>query len=164
MISIRPMDAIDYEKVANIYQQGIDSKQCTFETEVPTWDSFDQGHLQHPRLVAVDEQGEVCGFIVLSLMSSRRCFRGVAEISIYLDRAYKGQGIGRTLMNEMITQSEEAGIWSLFSGIFPENKASIALHQRCGFREIGYREKMGESEDGTFRDVIFFERRSQIIG
>ena len=67
-------------------------------------------------------------------------------------------------MNEMITQSEEAGIWSLFSGIFPENKASIALHQRCGFREIGYREKMGESEDGTFRDVIFFERRSQIIG
>lgn len=164
MISVRPMYATDYEKVANIYQQGIDSKQCTFETEVPTWEIFDQGHLQHPRLVAIDEQGQVCGFIVLSSMSSRRCFRGVAEISIYLDGAYTRQGIGRTLMNEMIAQSEEAGIWSLFSGIFPENKASIALHQRCGFREIGYREKMGENEDGTFRDVVFFERRSPMIG
>ena len=97
-------------------------------------------------------------------MSARRCFRGVAEISIYLDRAYKGQGIGRTLMNEMITQSEEAGIWSLFSGIFPENKASIALHQRCGFREIGYREKWEKARMVLFEMLSFLSVEVRSLG
>lgn len=163
MVKIRSMQSSDYEAVARIYKQGIDSKQCTFETEVPTWEQFDQGHLTHPRLVALDTYDKVCGFIVLSAMSTRYCFRGVAEVSIYLDVKCVGQGIGTALLKEMIVQSEQVGIWSLFSGIFPENKASIALHHRCGFREIGYREKMGESEDGTFRDVVFFERRSHLI-
>ena len=164
MISIREMKASDYQAISKIYQQGIDSNLCTFETRVPSWDDFNRTHLPKPRLVAVDEHQQVCGFIILSPMSSRQCFRGVGEISIYLDYRYRGQGIGTQLMNEMIKKSELCGIWSLFSGIFPENKASLSLHKRCGFREIGYREKLGESKDGTFKDVIFMERRSSIIG
>ena len=164
MISIREMKASDYQAISKIYQQGIDSSLCTFETCVPSWEDFNRTHLEKPRLVAVNENHQVCGFIILSPMSSRQCFRGVGEISIYLDYQYRGQGIGTQLMNEMIKESEKCEIWSLFSGIFPENKASLSLHKRCGFREIGYREKLGESEDGTFKDVIFMERRSSIIG
>ena len=164
MISIREMKASDYQAVSRIYQQGIDSNLCTFETHVPSWEDFNRTHLEKPRLVAVNEKHQVCGFIILSPMSSRQFFRGVGEISIYLDYQNRGQGIGTLLMNEMIKESEECDIWSLFSGIFPENKASLSLHKRCGFRVIGYREKLGESEDGTFKDVIFMERRSSIIG
>lgn len=158
------MDAIDYEKVANIYQQGIDSKQCTFETEVPTWDSFDQGHLQHPRLVAVDEQGEVCGFIVLSLMSSRRCFRGVAEISIYLDGAYTGQGIGRTLMNEMITQSEEAGIWSLFLEFFQKIKQVLHFINDVVFEKLVIVRKWEKARMVLFEMLSFLSVEVRSLG
>ncbi|HAX73006.1 MAG TPA: N-acetyltransferase [Firmicutes bacterium] len=161
---IRKMELRDWECVAAIYKQGIDSKKATFEEEVPSFERFDQGHLNIGRLVAVNEKDIVLGWVSLSPFSNRSCFSGVAEISIYIDANSVGKGIGSLLMESVIKESERAGLWSLYSGIFPENVSSLKLHQKYGFRQIGYREKVGKSSDGTFKDVIYLERRSQIVG
>ena len=164
-IEVKKMQKEDYTQVGMIYQAGIESNQCTFETQVPTWSEWDQGHLKECRFVAVDVlEHEILGWVALSPMSSRWCFRGVAEVSIYLNPRVKGKGIGTLLLETAIESSESCGIWSLFSGIFPENITSIKLHEKCGFHKVGTRERLGESSDGSYRDVVFYERRSQLIG
>ncbi|MCU7196112.1 GNAT family N-acetyltransferase [Turicibacter sanguinis] len=163
-ITIHSMQPKHYERVGTIYKQGIDSHHCTFESDVPTWEGFDANHLPFCRFVVLNEREEVIGWTALSQTSSRSCFEGVAEVSIYLDQHVIGQGIGEQLLNYLITESEQNGIWSLISGIFPENVASLRLHQKCGFRYVGYREKMGKTREGVFRDVLFMERRSLKVG
>lgn len=163
-ITIHNMEVKHYQKVGAIYKQGIDSKQCTFETEVPTWEEFDRNHLPCCRFVVINESDEVIGWAALSQTSSRSCFKGVCEVSIYLDQQVARQGIGERLLNYLIEESERNGIWSLISGIFKENIASLKLHEKCGFRYVGYREKMGKTKEGTFRDVCFMERRSLNVG
>lgn len=161
---IEKLRAEHYSRVAEIYQQGIDSQNCTFETSPPTWKVFEDNHLPFCRLVVLDTDNEVMGWAALSPTSSRYCFRGVAEVSIYLDQQIRGQGIGEMLLNYLVIESEKNGIWSLISGIFPENIASIKLHEKCGFKQMAYRVKMGQSSNGTFRDVLFMEKRSLVIG
>lgn len=161
---ITKMKKEHYPSVGHIYQQGIDSNMCTFESLVPTWDVFDANHLNVGRLVVLDEDSQVIGWAALSPTSNRPCFRGVVEVSIYLDQRVTGQGIGEKLLKDLIIESEENGIWSLISGIFPENIGSIKLHKKCGFKQVGYREKMGQTEEGQFKDVLFMERRSEVVG
>ncbi len=164
-IIIRNMKKEDYQEVKKIYQTGINSHQCTFETRVPSWEEWDQAHLDICRFIAMcRDTHQIIGFAALTPMSSRWCFRGVAEVSIYLNETSKGQGIGTCLLMKLIRESEKHGIWSLYSGIFPENTASIKLHEKCGFRFVGVREKLGEDYKGTYRDVVFYERRSIIVG
>jgi arsenate reductase len=132
----------DYPQIATIYANGIATGEATFQTEAPDWESWDRAHLPHCRIAAVDNDG-LAGWAALSPVSSRCVYAGVAEVSVYIAENYRGRGIGKILMQELIRQSEEQGIWTLQSGIFPENKASIRLHEKSGFRIIGYREKVG---------------------
>lgn len=145
-----------------IYQQGIDTKQATFQEKAKSWEAWDSSTLPHCRLVAL-RAGQVAGWAALSPVSSRPVYAGVAEVSVYVGLAHRRQGVGKSLLTALITASEAAGIWTLQAGIFPENGASIKLHQQCGFREVGVREKLGQLA-GTWRDVLLLERRSQIIG
>ncbi|MEQ8928182.1 MAG: N-acetyltransferase family protein [Fulvivirga sp.] len=151
-----------YPDVAQIYQQGIDTGIATFETKVPTWVEWDKSHLPYGRLVAV-EDNTVLGWAALSPVSSRCVYGGVAEVSIYLAEQARGKGIGKKLLNALIATSEENGIWTLQAGVFPMNKASIALHEKCGFRMIGYKERIGQL-NGQWIDNILLERRSKIVG
>ncbi len=152
----------DWEAVRAIYLEGIATGNATFQTEAPTWEGWDGGHLATPRL-AVRREGTLLGWAALSPISSRAVYAGVAEISIYVAEHARGQGVGRALLNAMITAAEAAGIWTLQAGIFPENVASLALHQRGGFRMVGRRQRIGRYH-GTWRDVLLLERRSTIVG
>jgi L-amino acid N-acyltransferase YncA len=134
---------------------------ATFETEVPSWEEWDAGHLRHHRLVA-EILGEVVGFAALAQVSSRRCYAGVVENSVYVARDARGLGIGRALLETLIEGAEEAGIWTIQTSVFPENRASMALHERCGFRVVGTRERIAK-RDGVWRDTVFLERRSEVI-
>ncbi len=163
--NLRPMLASDYPAVAKIFQQGIDGGNATFELEPPFWDRWDQDHFRIGRWVAVeDSTSEVVGWAALSFVSNRNVFRGVAEISIYIHADFQTQGLGKLLMDKIIQDSEANGIWMLQSGVFPENKASLQLHKKMGFREVGYREKIGQMP-GTniWRDILILERRSRFI-
>ena len=151
-----------YPQVAEIYADGIATGQATFQTEAPDWKNWDKAHLSHSRIAAVDHD-EIAGWAALSPVSSRSVYAGVAEVSIYIAQNFRGKGVGKLLMQELIRQSEEHGIWTLQSGIFPENKASISLHEKCGFRIIGFREKVG-CMNGIWRDTIIMERRSRKVG
>ena len=162
-ITIAPMSAADSAAVLAIYEEGIATGQATFQTEVPRWEDFDAAHLPAPRLVARDASGAVIGWCVLSPVSRRPVYAGVAEESVYVASAARGRGVGHALLEAMCRASEEAGIWTLQTGIFPENTASIALHERCGFRVLGVRERIGR-HFGRWRDVVFMERRSQRVG
>ncbi len=153
----------DWPEVAAIYEAGIRSGNATFETAVPTWERWGDVHLHHPRLVGTVETGRVAGWAAISAVSSRTCYRGVAEVSVYVARDARGHGVGRALLERLIDASEEAGIWTLQAGIFPENDASVALHRRCGFRVVGLREKLGRGADGIWRDVLLLERRSAVV-
>jgi len=159
---IREMGPDDWPEVARIYREGIETGDATFETEVPSREEWDLGHLDDPRLVAVLE-GETVGWAALSPVSSRCVYAGVAEVSVYVGERARGRGIGRRLLAALVRASEEEGIWTLQAGIFPENEASIAIHERCGFRVVGVREKLGEME-GRWRDVVLMERRSPEVG
>jgi phosphinothricin acetyltransferase len=161
-IAVEPMRASDWPAVAGIYQQGIDTGDATFETHVPSWEAWDAGHLSAARLVARDE-GRVVGWAALSPVSDRCVYGGVAEVSVYVAGAARGRGIGRRLLEALALASEEAGIWTLQAGIFPENEASLAIHRSCGFRVVGRRERLGRLA-GEWRDVILLERRSRSIG
>ena len=134
---------------------------ATFETEVPSWDAWNAGHLWGHRLVA-ELLGEVVGWAALSPASTRRCYIGVAENSVYVARDARGLGIGRVLLDELIRGAEATGIWTIQTSIFPENRASLALHERCGFRVVGTRERVAK-RDGVWRDTVFLERRSEVI-
>ena len=152
----------DWSEVRAIYLEGIATGQATFETQPPSWEAWDVGHLPQPRLVA-RQGGHVIGWAALSRVSSRPVYAGVAEVSIYVSENSRGQGVGTALLAALIAASEQAGIWTLQAGIFPENRASLALHTRFGFREVGRRECLGKLH-GLWRDVMLLERRSNIVG
>ncbi len=152
----------DWPTVKAIYEAGIATGSATFETQAPEWNVWDKGHRQDCRLVARSD-GQVIGWSALSPVSGRCVYAGVVESSVYIAEASRGQGLGKALLHALITESEKAGIWTVQTGIFPENVASIALHKACGFREVGYRERIG-CMNGWWRDVVFLERRSQIVG
>jgi L-amino acid N-acyltransferase YncA len=160
-VRIRELGRPDWPDVARIYTEGIATRNATFETEVPSWEEWDRGHLAEHRFVAV-EGDEVVGWIALIPVSNRCCYAGVAEVSAYVDEAARGRGVGAALVEQLIPSTEAAGIWTLETGVFPENEASLALLKRSGFREIGVRERIGKL-DGVWRDVVFLERRSEVI-
>ena len=158
---LRPLEPEDWPAVSEIYWDGMRDGLATFETEVPTWEAWDGGHLEHHRLVA-EILGEVVGFAALATVSSRRCYAGVAENSVYVARSARGRGIGRALLETLIEGAEEVGIWTIQTSVFPENPASLALHERCGFRVVGVRERIAR-RDGVWRDTVLLERRSEVV-
>lgn len=158
-VRLRPMTADDADRVLEIYQAGLDSGNASFETVAPSWADFDAGRLAAHRLVAVDAAGTVVGWIAVSPTSTRTVYAGVVEHSVYVDPAAQGRGVARLLLDALIESTEAAGIWTIQSGVFPENTASLALHRRAGFRVIGTRERVGRHH-GRWRDVVLLERRS----
>jgi L-amino acid N-acyltransferase YncA len=161
-ISIRGMNQSDWPAVRAIYLEGIATGNATFEQTAPEWDKWTAAHLETCRLVACMEQ-IIAGWAALSPVSNRRVYAGVAEVSVYVARQAQNQRLGTTLLTALIEASERAGIWTLQAGIFPENVASVALHEHCGFRTVGTRERLG-SMDGRWRDVTLMERRSTATG
>ena len=159
---IDKMQGTDWEQVRSIYLEGIAAGHATFETSAPAWEKWDADHLRGHRLVA-RQDGAVIGWAALSPVSGRRAYAGVAEVSIYVAENGRGRGVGRALLTALVEGSEEGGIWTLQAGVFPENGASIKLHARCGFREVGRREKLGKMA-GVWRDVLLLERRSKAVG
>lgn len=161
-ISIRAMTPDDWPTVAAIYADGIITRRATFETTIPTWEYWDKSHTSDCRLVA-ERDGVVVGWAALSPVSSRAVYKGVADISIYVAPNVRSQGVGKILMDALISDSERHGFWTLQAGILSYNEASLAFHKSCGFREVGKREKIGML-DGVWRDVILMERRSRVVG
>jgi phosphinothricin acetyltransferase len=164
---IAPMDPRDWEQVRALYLEGIATGHATFESEVPRWEEWDRAHLPLCRLVARQDR-EIVGWAALSPVSARRVYAGVAEVSVYVGAAHRGQGVGHALLATLVEASERAGIWTLQAGVFPENNASLELHQKHGFRRVGRREKLGRMAygplAGKWRDVILLERRSTAVG
>ncbi|MGI4985286.1 MAG: GNAT family N-acetyltransferase [Janthinobacterium lividum] len=156
------MSEDDWPDVRRIYAEGIATGIATFQTEVPEYDIWDRGHLTACRLVA-ETDDRILGWVALGAYSSRPAYRGVAEISIYIASDARGQGIGRALLEQMTTESEARGFWTLVAGIFAVNGASRSLHAKAGFREVGFREKVGEL-NGAWHDVVIMERRSKTVG
>jgi L-amino acid N-acyltransferase YncA len=157
---IRELEAKDWPAVRTIFEEGIATGQATFETEAPSREEWDGAHFGG--LVA-EEGGEVVGWAALSPYSSRPAYAGVAEESVYVAARARGRGVGRELLEALIERSEQAGIWTLQAGIFPENRPSVTLHLSCGFRLVGVRERLGRM-DGQWRDVLLLERRSGVVG
>jgi phosphinothricin acetyltransferase len=155
------MTEFDWNQVANIFRQGIETGNATFETQIPSWDKWDAAHIKTCRIVAT-LQNIVAGWAALIPVSSRRVYAGVGEVSIYISNDYKGQKIGTLLLKKLIEESESNGFWTLQAGIFPENTISLKLHQNNGFRIVGYRDKIGQM-DGIWRDTVLLERRSKKI-
>jgi L-amino acid N-acyltransferase YncA len=152
----------DWEQVRTIYLEGIASRNATFETDAPSWEKWDAAHLPGLRLVA--RAGDrILGWAALSPVSSRCVYAGVAEVSVYAGASFTRRGIGGSLLDALIALSEEHGIWTLQAGVFPENHASLALCRKCGFREVGRRERLGKL-DSAWRDVLLLERRSTVVG
>lgn len=162
MIEIINMDPSHWEEVARIYEEGIATGNSTFQTTAPSWAEWDSAHTATCRLVALDES-KVLGWAALSPVSGRCVYAGVAEVSVYISENARGNGIGKSLLQALITESEKGNYWTLQAGIFPENTASIRLHQQAGFRIIGTRERVGKMH-GVWRDSLMLERRSKIVG
>jgi phosphinothricin acetyltransferase len=159
---IEEMRADDWPQVRDIYLEGISTGNATFETQAPGWEQWDREHLSSCRFVARDDES-VKGWAALRPVSSRHAYRGVAEVSVYVTAEARGRGCGRALLEALISSSEQNGIWTLQAGILAENLSSLELHRRCGFREVGRRERIGKIED-RWRDVVLLERRSRIVG
>jgi L-amino acid N-acyltransferase YncA len=159
--TIEPLRAEHWADVARIYGEGIATRQATFETEVPSWEAWDGAHLADHRLIATRE-GVVLGWAALSRVSDRCVYGGVAEGSVYVGEGARGQGLGRALLGALVESAESAGIWTIQTGIFPENVASVGLHEEAGFRVVGRRERLGKL-DGVWRDVLLLERRSSVV-
>src|SRR5215212_1185125 len=149
--------------VRAVYLDGLATGDATFETEAPDWERWDASHLRACRLVALADGGRVAGWAALSPVSARKVYAGVAEVSVYVGDAFRGQGVGRALLSTLVRESESEGIWTLQAGIFPENVASVELHRACGFREVGRRERVGRLK-GRWRDTVLLERRSRTAG
>jgi L-amino acid N-acyltransferase YncA len=164
---IRVMHAADAPAVLRIYQEGIDTGHATFQAHAPSWEEWDRAHTPDARLVA-ERDGAIAGWVGLSKISSREVYAGVAEHSVYIANDARGFGVGRLLLRAMVESSEAAGYWMLQSGVFPENKASIAAHESAGFRAVGIRKRVGLMSygpmKGVWRDVVMVERRSQVVG
>jgi L-amino acid N-acyltransferase YncA len=161
-LDIEPMRPQDWPGVRAIYLEGIATGNATFEQTAPEWETWDAGHLPAARIVARCDS-DMLGWAALSPVSSRCAYAGVAEVSVYVAESARGGGVGRKLLARLIADSEAAGIWTLQAGIFPENAASIALHERAGFRLVGMRERPGQM-NGRWRDVVLMERRSATVG
>jgi L-amino acid N-acyltransferase YncA len=151
------MTPSDWPSVERIYAEGIAAGEATFETETPTWEAFDAGRLPDHRLVAVEDE-EIVGWVALSATSSRACYAGVVEHSVYVAEQARGRGIGRELMEALLAGADEAGVWTIQTSVFPQNAASLALHERMGFRVVGRRERIAQL-DGVWRDTLLLERR-----
>lgn len=160
---VEPMRDSDWPEVRAIYLEGIETGNATFEAGAPSWEAWDSAHMREPRLAARDGAGRLLGWAALTPVSGRCVYAGVGDLSVYVASAARGRGVGRALLQSLIEASERAGIWTLQAGIFPENVASLELHRRCGFREVGRREKIG-SMNGIWRDVLLLERRSRVVG
>ena len=167
MTAVREMLPADWPAVERIYAQGIEDGEATFEIATPTWQTFDSGKLPGMRLVAVDADGTILGWIAGSAVSSRPAYSGVVEHSVYIDRAARGRGVGRLLLEAFIGAAEMAGVWTIQSSIFPENAASLRLHEVTGFRVVGRRERIARSgagpHAGAWRDTLLIERRSATV-
>lgn len=161
-MKVRTMIDSDWPKVCEIYAEGIATGYATFEKELPSYDHWDKNHLSSCRIVAENNK-IILGWAALSPVSSRCVYGGIAEVSVYVSKDARGLGIGKKLMETLIDQSEKQGLWTLQAGVFPENKGSIKLHERVGFRRIGRREKVGKL-NGAWKDNLLFERRSKIVG
>jgi L-amino acid N-acyltransferase YncA len=161
-ITIRDMREIDGPLVLEIYRLGIGSGQATFETSAPSWKDWNNNHLEHSRFVALMND-RVAGWVAISPVSQRAVYKGVSEVSIYVHPGHHGKGIGSALMDRLIKSSEEHGIWTLYSAVFPENAATMRLHEKSGFRIIGTREKIAQLH-GVWRDTVLLERRSHVVG
>jgi len=161
-ITFKAMTANDWESVAEIYKQGIETGNATFQQEIPTWNDWDNGHIKSCRIIACIEN-EIVGWAALSSVSTRKVYAGIAEVSVYVSNKYQGCGIGYKLLARTITESENENFWTLQAGIFPENYASLHIHKKLNFREIGYRERIGKM-DGIWRNTVLLERRSEIVG
>lgn len=160
LAAMRPEHA---DRVLEIYRLGIATGHATFETTAPTWPEFDASRLPDHRLVAVDRTGEVVGWTAVTPVSDRCAYAGVVEHSVYVHPDARGRGVGRALLTALLASTDAAGVWTVQSGVFPENTASLALHHRAGFRTVGVRERLGRHH-GTWRDVILLERRSPVVG
>jgi len=156
------MTTDDWPAVRTIYEEGIATGNATFQSSAPSWEDWNSEHVPKCRLVAT-EAGRVIGWAALSPVSSRCVYKGVAEVSVYVAAQARGRGIGLRLLKELVLVSERNGFWTLQAGVFPENAPSVAVHQRCGFRVVGIRERLGEM-DGRWRDVLLLERRSSTVG
>ncbi|MEC5158599.1 GNAT family N-acetyltransferase [Chryseobacterium sp. MP_3.2] len=160
---IREMTPDDGEQVIEIFQEGIEGGNSTFDDSAPTWEGWDEKYFKICRYILEDEKEEVLGWAALQPISNRDCFKGVAEVSIYMKNSSQGKGFGSMLLQKLILGSEEHDFWTLQAGIFPENEASIWVHQKLGFRTVGNREKIGQMK-GIWRDIILLERRSKVAG
>jgi L-amino acid N-acyltransferase YncA len=161
-IHIEALTKNDWDDVRSIYLEGIAIGEATLETDPPSFEEWDSSHLSSCRII-VRRGSQIVGWAALSPVSSRRVYRGVAEVSIYIAASCRGEGIGKALLDALIEASETAGIWTLESSMFPENESSIRLHKSCSFREVGFRERIGEL-DGKWRNTILMERRSKVVG
>ncbi|WP_282685268.1 MULTISPECIES: GNAT family N-acetyltransferase [unclassified Streptomyces] len=157
-----PLTAEHAEQVLAIYQAGIDEGNATFETSPPSWEAFDAAKLPEHRFAALDADGTVLGWVAASRVSDRCAYAGVVEHSVYVHPAARGRGVASALLKALVDSTERTGIWTIQSGVFPENTASLAVHQRAGFRVIGTRERIGRHH-GVWRDVVLVERRSPAI-
>ena len=161
-VAVEPLLPVHWPAVRAIYLEGLAGGHATFETEAPDWPAWDAAHLPHCRLIAREEDA-VLGWAALAPVSRRAVYAGVAEVSVYVAARARGKGIGRRLLEELIRRSETEGIWTLQASIFPENAASVRLHEACGFRQLGRRERIGRHH-GVWRDTVLYERRSSIAG
>jgi L-amino acid N-acyltransferase YncA len=161
-MEIKPITLENFSEVVEIYQQGIATNIATFQNDLPQWEEWNKGHLDFCR-ISIYEKSKMLGWTALTPVSSRCVYAGVAEVSVYVAQDQRGKGIGKTLLNELIKQSELNGIWTLQSSIFSENQNSIKLHEKCGFRMVGYREKIGK-KNGIWKDNVLMEYRSKNIG
>jgi phosphinothricin acetyltransferase len=160
-VTIEELQPSDWPAVARIYEEGLDLG--TFEERVPEWPEWNQAHLPAPRLVAREhERGDALGWAALAPVSRRQCYRGVAENSVYVARDARGRGVGKALLEELCRRADATGIWTIQAGVLAGNDASIALHEACGFRIVGTRERIAKKR-GEWRDVVLLERRSALI-
>jgi len=162
MIQLRELESTDWSPVRAIFEQGLATGTATFETGAPEWEGWDADHLDRCRIVA-ELDGHVVGWAALSPVSDRCAYGGVAEASVYVHSDHRGRGVGSALLRRLIRDSEAAGIWTLQAGLFAENQGSLRLIGRHGFREVGIRRMLGKL-DGTWRDVLLYERRSEVVG
>lgn len=162
-VRIVPMTDRHISGVLAVYQEGLDTGDASFQIEAPSWETWDSAHLKEHRLVAEDGHGQVLGWVAVGRVSSRPVYAGVVEHSVYVSAGARGHGVGSALLSALIESTESAGVWMIQSGIFPENKASLAVHERAGFRVLGVRERIGRHH-GRWRDVVFIERRSTVVG
>ncbi len=162
-VLIRAMTENDWPVVAEIYREGIATGKATFQTEIPAFGDWDAAHIEECRYVAVLDT-KIVGWVALSKVSSRCVYAGIAELSIYIAEDARKKGIGQKLLNTLIEESEKAGYWTLQSGIMEDNEASIKLHEKCGFRKVGYRERIGKDSSGKWRSTVLMEKRSSVVG